>query len=74
MHLDCGAVQVWPRCARFITLEDETGLVNLIIRPDLRERARETLHAAPLLLAEGRLQREAAAVSLLVQGVTALRP
>ena len=57
----------------FITLEDETGLVNLIIRPDLRARAGEVLHAARLLLVEGRLQREGAAVSVLAQGVTPLR-
>ena len=50
----------------FITLEDETGLVNLIIRPDLYERERATLHKATLLMVEGRLQREGAAVSLVV--------
>ncbi len=57
----------------FVTLEDETGLVNLVIRPDLYERERGTLHGATLLMAEGRVQREGAAVSLLVQGVSALR-
>lgn len=57
----------------FVTLEDESGLVNLIIRPDLRERERSALHNATLLQVEGRLQREGAAVSVLVQSVTALR-
>ncbi len=57
----------------FVTLEDESGLVNLIIRPDLREREQSTLHNATLLQVEGRLQREGAAVSVLVQGVRALR-
>ena len=38
-----------------------------------RERERSTLHSATLLLVEGRLQREGAAVSVLVQGVTVLR-
>ncbi len=50
----------------FITLEDETGLVNLIIRPDLYERERAALHNATLLQVEGRLQREGAAISLVV--------
>jgi error-prone DNA polymerase len=54
----------------FITLEDETGLVNLIIRPDLYERERPVLHQATMLLGEGRVQREGAAISLLVQRVT----
>jgi len=59
----------------FLTLENETGLVNLIIRPDLYERERDTLHNATLLLAEGRLQlqREGVAVSVLVQRVKVLR-
>ena len=57
----------------FITLEDETGLVNLIIRPDLYAQERDTLHNATLLLVEGRLQREGAAVSVLAQSVKALR-
>ena len=53
----------------FITLEDETGLVNLIFRPDLYERERAALHRATLLMAEGRLQREGAALSVLVQAI-----
>ncbi|MBM3123313.1 MAG: error-prone DNA polymerase, partial [Chloroflexi bacterium] len=57
----------------FLTLENETGLVNLIIRPDLYERERNTLHNATLLLAEGRLQRDGAAISVLAQRVKALR-
>ena len=30
----------------FITLEDETGLVNLIIRPKLFEKRKDTTHCA----------------------------
>jgi error-prone DNA polymerase len=50
----------------FITLEDEEGLVNLIVRPDVYERYRDTLRNAPLLWIEGRLQREGYASSILV--------
>ncbi|MCS6845637.1 MAG: error-prone DNA polymerase [Caldilineales bacterium] len=58
----------------FLTLEDETGLVNLVVRPDLRQRRDgEALHRASLLLVEGRLQREGEAISLLVQRAQALR-
>ncbi len=56
----------------FITLEDETGLVNLILRPDLYAQQRAVLHNATLLQAAGRLQREGAAVSVLVQEVRTL--
>lgn len=50
----------------FVTLEDEEGLVNLIVRPDVYERYRDALRNAPLLWAEGRLQREGQALSVLV--------
>ncbi len=57
----------------FVTLEDETNLVKVIIRPDLYERGRDTLHNATLLLVADRLQREGAAISVLAQKVAALR-
>ena len=53
----------------FITLEDETGLINLIIRPDLYAREQKTLHGAAALMVEGHLQREGAALSVLVQAL-----
>ena len=57
----------------FITLEDEAGLVNLIVRPRVYQRCRDALRNAPLLWAEGRLQREGMAVSVLVYRATALQ-
>ena len=51
----------------FITLEDEEGLINLIVRPDVYERYRDALRHAPLLRVEGRLQREGDAMSILVR-------
>ena len=50
----------------FITLEDETGLVNLIIRPRLYEKHRVVLRQTSVLVAVGRLQREQGACSVLV--------
>jgi error-prone DNA polymerase len=40
----------------FLTLEDETGLVNAIVRPDLFERERTTLTRAAFLEIDGVLQ------------------
>jgi error-prone DNA polymerase len=57
----------------FLTLEDEEGLVNLVVRPDIYERYRQVLRNAPLLWAEGRLQQEGQAVSILVQRAAVLR-
>ncbi len=42
----------------FVTLEDETGHVNLIVWPDLAERQRRILLGARLMGVWGRLQRE----------------
>jgi error-prone DNA polymerase len=49
----------------FLSLEDETGIANAIVRPALFERARATLVHEPFLLVDGVLQHE--------DGVTAVR-
>jgi error-prone DNA polymerase len=41
----------------FVTLEDETGTVNLIVRQHVQARYGLLLHQASLLLARGRLER-----------------
>jgi error-prone DNA polymerase len=51
----------------FITLEDEEGLLNLIVRPDVYHQYRDVLRDTPLLLVEGRLQRKGHALSALVR-------
>jgi len=56
----------------FITLEDEEGLMNLIVRPSVYEQYRDVLRNRPLLWIEGRLQREGQALSVLVFRAAAL--
>lgn len=46
------------------TLEDETGLANVIVAPDLFARERVALVSEPLLLVEGFLQTRAGVVSI----------
>ena len=41
----------------FVTLEDETGFANLIVRPEVWERYHQAARTATALLAHGRLQR-----------------
>jgi error-prone DNA polymerase len=51
-----------PETARgtvFVTLEDETGAINLIVWPDVFERHRQILLSARLLRASGLWQRDA---------------
>ncbi len=49
----------------FLTLEDETGISNIIIRPDLFVRDRLTIIEAPFLVVEGTLQNQ--------EGITSVR-
>jgi error-prone DNA polymerase len=42
----------------FLTLEDETGISNIIVRPDLFDRERMTVVRQPFLLVEGILQHQ----------------
>jgi len=49
----------------FVTLEDETGIANLIIRPDVWKRWRQAAFGATILLAHGRLQRHGQVIHVL---------
>jgi error-prone DNA polymerase len=49
----------------FLTLEDEAGLANVIVRPDVFDRQRPLIMQAPFLVVEGVLQQQ--------EGVTSVR-
>lgn len=49
----------------FVTLEDETGQANLIIRPSVWQRFRKAALGATALLAHGRLQRHEQVIHVL---------
>jgi len=51
----------------FITLEDETGIVNLIVRPDIYERHRAVARHAALLRADGYVERKGQVIHLMVK-------
>jgi error-prone DNA polymerase len=48
----------------FLTLEDETGIANVIVRPDLFDRERMTVIRQPFLLVEGILQHQDGVLSV----------
>jgi len=50
----------------FVTLEDETGTVNLIVRKEIWERYRRVARNAVAMIAGGILQREAEVTHVLV--------
>ena len=49
----------------FITLEDETGIANLIVRPDLFEANRRTVLGGRLIAARGKVEREGIVIHVL---------
>jgi error-prone DNA polymerase len=51
----------------FVTLEDETGVVNLILWSDVYERYRKAARHATLLQADGYVQREGQVIHLLAK-------
>jgi error-prone DNA polymerase len=48
----------------FLSLEDETGIANAIVEPDLFDAHREILVKAPYLMVEGILQNQQGAISI----------
>ncbi len=56
----------------FLSLEDETGIANVIVAPDLFERDRLTLVSQPFLLIEGRLQNQDGVISVKAERVSPL--
>lgn len=53
----------------FVTLEDETGVINVVIWRGLYERARRAVIAARVMRVTGRLQRAAGVVHVLAEEV-----
>ena len=64
-----------PMTARgtvFLALEDETGMVNVTLWPNVWERLRGVVRRHALLLVDGDLQREGSVVNLMAHEIRAL--
>ena len=57
----------------FLSLEDETGISNLVVSPEIFERDRGVLLGSAFLYAEGRVERVSNVVNVQVTRATALR-
>ncbi len=51
----------------FLTLEDETGLINVIVNPAVYERHRRAIRSASALIIEGTLQKEQGCLDVLAK-------
>jgi error-prone DNA polymerase len=56
----------------FLTLEDETGISNIIVRPDLFDRDRLMIVRQPFLLVEGVLQNQQGVISVKAERMQAI--
>ena len=64
-----------PETARgivFVSLEDETGIANLVVMPDVYERHRALVRAESFLAARGQVERSGAVVNVKVRSLAPL--
>jgi error-prone DNA polymerase len=58
----------------FVTLEDETGTTNVIIRPPLFERERLVINLEPALIITGLLQNQQGVIHVMAEKSSACQP
>jgi len=58
----------------FITIEDETGIANLIVWPQILERFRRAALGATLLRCTGKLQREESVIHVVADRLADMTP
>ena len=56
----------------FLSLEDASGMMNVIVKPDVYISYRRVLREAPLLLVKGTVQRQGNVVNLVAQHIDSL--
>jgi error-prone DNA polymerase len=57
----------------FITLEDEHGLVNVILRPRIYQKYRQVARMEPFIVVEGTLQKKDGILNIVAERLTPLR-
>jgi error-prone DNA polymerase len=56
----------------FVLLEDETGMVNVIVRPDVFDRCRVAVRGEPFLWVRGKLAKDEGSVNVIAEQVRGL--
>jgi len=57
----------------FLTLEDEEGLINVVLRPKVYEKYRSTARMEPLLVVEGLLQKKDGVINIVAERLYPLK-
>jgi len=58
----------------FLTIEDETGAVNVVVRPEVWERVGHLARRAAVLVVQGRVQRRGPVVHVVATGLESAAP
>jgi error-prone DNA polymerase len=53
----------------FLSLEDESGLLDVVVKPEVYEQYRDIIRGRPLVIVAGVIQRAGVVASLLAQGI-----
>jgi error-prone DNA polymerase len=56
-----------------MVLEDEFGLVNVVVKPDIYERQRTIVRGEPFVIVKGEVQRRDGVTNLVAHDFVALR-
>jgi len=73
----CVIVRQRPGTAKgitFLSMEDETGIFNVVVMPDLFEESRLTIVREPYLLFEGKVQNVDGVIHVLAKKVERIEP
>jgi error-prone DNA polymerase len=73
----CVIVRQRPGTAKgimFLSMEDETGIANVVVMPDMFEKSRLTLVPEPYLLVEGKVQNVDNVIHVLARRVERIIP
>jgi error-prone DNA polymerase len=57
----------------FVLMEDEAGMINAIVRPDIYDRDRVAIRSEPFLRISGKLAKDDGSVNVIAEEVQALR-
>jgi error-prone DNA polymerase len=57
----------------FVLMEDEAGLLNVIVKPKIYEKCRTTVRMEPFLVVRGRLQKDGLTMNVIAHTVEAVR-
>ena len=66
-YIVCHQVPATAKGFVFLTLEDEDGLLNIVIKPDIYEKYRYVERTEPLMLIEGQVQKRDGVINIIAE-------